>query len=199
MIQRHSIVIAVLLGLLFVVSPANAQSPPTTVPAFTGNNPGATSTLVRGRADVSTITCTQAFSITTAACGDASYAANQCLSGNCACINWSCTERNAIAGNGNATVEIGIDIDDGQAGAPADCYPFFGQFDTTSADPETTDFSGAICDPNIAKSTTATVTGAWQLVAANTSKVTDGAGGTLTGTLNLTNGLLKLKLKGRTF
>ncbi|HLI78430.1 MAG TPA: hypothetical protein VKV03_00535 [Candidatus Binataceae bacterium] len=170
-----------------------------TIPSFTGNTTSPELPIAKGRADVSTLTCASTASVSSSPCNDATYASDLCVSGICACLTWSCSERNAFAGNGTATVEIGIDVDNGAALAPPDCYPISGQFTTASADAETTAFNGAVCDPVIAKSTTAPLTGGWQLIGWNTTKITDGAGGSFTGTLSLATGELKMTLKGRTF
>jgi hypothetical protein len=172
-----------------------------TVPGFTGNGPSTAPTIVKGRADASTVTCPSALSISNTQCTDATtYAGNnQCLTGVCGCIKWNCTERNAFAGNGTATLEINIDVGNAAAGTPPDCYPIVGDFVTTSTDPETINFNGAICDPVTTKSTTAPLSGGWQLEAFGTSKITDGAGGSFTGTVSLSTGELKLTLKGTTF
>jgi len=196
-----SFALALLLCVFAGASIVDAQTPgSTTVPGFTGNGP-ATATLVKGRADVSTITCPSAFSISDTACSDTTYAGdNQCVTANCGCIKWNCTERNALAGNGTATVEINVDVGNGNAGGtPPDCYPIFGEFDTASTDVESTAFSGVVCDPVSGKLTTAPLTGGWELTGWDTTKITDGAGGNFTGTLNFGTGELKMTLKGRTF
>jgi hypothetical protein len=194
-----SFALLVLLCVSVGASSLHAQNlGATTVPSFAGVTTNPELPLVKGRADVSVITCASTASVSSSSCTDGSYAAN-CPSGHCGCVIWSCSERNAFAGNGAATVEIGIDVGNGPGGAPPDCYPIFGEFTTASTDAETTEFNGTVCDPVIAKSTTAPLTGGWQLAGWNTTKITDGAGGSFTGTLDMGTGGLKLTLKGRTF
>ncbi len=192
--------LVVLLSVLMGTANLHAQNlGAITVPSFTGNTTAPEATIAKGRADVSIITCASTASASSSQCNDGTYASDLCLSGNCSCITWSCSERNAFAGNGTATVEIGIDVGNGAVTQPPDCYPISGQFTTASTDAETTAFNGSVCDPVIAKSTTAPLIGGWQLIGWNTTKITDGAGGSFTGTLDMGTGELRLILRGRTF
>ena len=155
----------------------------------------------KGKADVTNLTCANAPTATTTGCSDSvvNYS-DQCGSGNCACLMWTCTIRNPFSGNGAATMEISVDIDNGAGfGTTPDCYPFVAQFLTATTDAEATDLNGSICDPVMTTSTNATVAGGWQLIGWSTDKITNGAGGGVTGTFSLKTGELKLTLKGRTF
>jgi len=168
------------------------------------NVPNTPATIGKLKADNDTITCTSSVSKLATACSDGSYAA-QCASGVCGCIIYdSCKNSGGTIGTGtDGNLEIGIDFANGPTlgGAP-DCYPIFGVFTGTGKKdpgptPEETDFVGVACDPLSGSSVL--INGGWQLIEADTPLVANGAGGTLTGTLNLSNSAIKLSLKGKTF
>lgn len=154
------------------------------------------------KADNDSITCTDAFLKLPAVCSDGSYAA-QCVSGNCGCLNYSsCKNSGGTIGTGiNGTLEIGFDFGNGPTlGFAPDCYPIFGVFmgsGKKDSHLEETDFDGVACDP--LSGPVVLINGGWQLVVADTPLIVNGAGGTLSGTLNLSTSALKLNLKGKTF
>ncbi len=154
------------------------------------------------KADNDTITCTSSLSKLAATCKDGSYAA-QCASGTCGCIIYdSCKNAGGTIGtSSNGTLEIGFDFGNGPTlGLAPDCYPIFGVFTAsgkTDTSTEETDFDGVACDPF--SGAVVLINGGWQLVDFSNPKIVDGAGGTLTGTLNLTTSEVKLSLKGKTF
>ena len=158
-------------------------------------------TIGKLRADNQKVTCTKIVSKLPAVCSDASYAA-QCVSGTCGCINYTCTNTGGTASNGSGTLEMGFDFANGPTlGLTPDCYPIFGVYTAAAGKkdkiPEETNFAGVACDPLSGQ--VAQINGGWQLVDFSTPPVSNGAGGTLTGTLNLGTSALKLTLKGETF
>jgi hypothetical protein len=151
------------------------------------------------KADNGSVTCTHLITKFPTTCNDTSYAA-QCASGICGCMSYTCTNAGGTLGTGTGTLELGIDLANGPTlGFSPDCYPIFGVYNGTSKKDtsEETDFDGVACDP--LGGTTVVVNGGWQLVAWNLTSIVNGAGGTLTGTLNLSSSALKLSLKGKTF
>ncbi len=153
------------------------------------------------KADNDTITCTSSISRQKLACNDGSYAA-QCASGTCGCIIYdACKNAGGTIGTGTeGTLEVGFDFGNGPTlGLAPDCYPIFGVYTAAGKKDtsEETDFDGVACDP--LSGSTVTINGGWQLLSWDTTAVVDGAGGTLTGTLNLTTSEIKLSLKGKTF
>jgi hypothetical protein len=156
-------------------------------------------TIGKLKADNFTVTCTHVIQNLAAICTDGSYAA-QCVSGICGCINYTCTNAGGTMGTANATLEIGFDLGNGPAGGAPDCYPIFGFVTGTGKKDlvqEETDFDGVVCDPLTGQ--VAQANGGWQLFQADNPLVVHGAGGTFTGTLNLTSSALKLSFKGKTF
>jgi hypothetical protein len=154
------------------------------------------------KADSETATCSHLVSRLPTMCIDGSYAA-QCVSGLCGCINYTCTNSGGTSGTGAGTMEIGFDFANGPTlGLAPDCYPIFGVYivDTGKKDKaeEETDFDGVACDPLSGAVTQ--IVGGWQLVSFDESpSLIDGAGGTLTGTLNMGSSALKVVFKGQTF
>ncbi len=154
------------------------------------------------KADIDTVTCTSSLSRQKAACNDGSYAA-QCASGTCGCIIYdSCKNAGGTIGTGSeGTLEIGFDFGNGPTlGFAPDCYPIFGVYKASGKkDPssEETDVDGVACDP--LSGAVVSINGGWQLISWNLTSIVNGAGGTLTGTLNLSTSEIKLNLKGKTF
>jgi hypothetical protein len=101
-------------------------------------------------------------------------------------------------------MEIGFDFANGPTlgFGPPDCYPIFGVYlvasGKTDKSEEETDFDGVACDP--LSGAVVQIVGGWQLISFEESRtLVDGAGGTLTGTLNLGSSALKVVFKGQTF
>jgi|HubBroStandDraft_6_1064221.scaffolds.fasta_scaffold442756_1 hypothetical protein len=159
-------------------------------------------TIGKLKADNSTVTCTSSVLRTKSACSDGSYAA-QCVSGVCGCINYdACKNSGGTIGTGSeGTLEIGVDFANGPTlGLAPDCYPIFGVYKAAGkSDPsgEEIDFDGVACDP--LSGNVVVINGGWQLIGWGSKSIVDGAGGTTTGTLNLSTSEVKLSLKGKTF
>jgi hypothetical protein len=193
-LQTAIVVLFLLVGLSGFASAQN-------LPDFFGI-PNQASPIGKLKADNDTITCTSSLSRQKAACNDGSYAA-QCASGTCGCIIYDmCKNAGGTIGTGTEGIlEVGFDFDNGPTlGFAPDCYPIFGVFTSSGKKdptPEETDFDGVACDP--LSGSVVLINGGWQVVVANTPSIINGAGGTLTGTLNLTTSEIKLGLKGKTF
>ena len=200
--MRHAVRASVSMLVVFFAAGlcSAASAPPQNLQDFFGiaNTPA---TIGKLKADVTTITCTEVDSKVGVACSDGSYAA-QCVSGVCGCIHYSqCTNTGGTAGKGLGVLELGFDLGNGATlGLTPDCYPLFGVYTNTGKTDtkgEITNVDAIACDPLSGE--VAAVLGGWQLVSWNTDKVADGAGGSFTGTMNVTTGALKLVLKGKTF
>ena len=127
----------------------------------------------------------------------------------CGAIQYSCSNTGGTAGNGNGTMVIEFDLNAGlssrgsgnDSSLAPDCYPIVGSYGATGkrdAFLEATGFAGVACDPLTGQA--AQIIGGWQLLDwALVPFIPDGAGGTFTGTMNVTTGALKLVLTGKTF
>jgi hypothetical protein len=157
------------------------------------------------KTDNGSITCTQIDSKSTGSCSSA-----QPPDGNCGHIDYSCTVTGGTAGAGTALMTFEVDLNAGLtsrgSGNPTslapDCYPFVGDFTATGkkdAFQEETGIAGIACDPLSGEN--AALIGGWQLLDwANFDPCcSDGAGGSLTGTIDTTTGALKLVLRGKAF
>ncbi len=189
----------VLLSLSYAgFADAQATAPPNLQDFF--GVPNSSSEIGKMKGDNGSFTCSQISLKTTGPCGDGSYA-DQCASGNCGCLKYSCSNSGGTTGTGTGDMEIVFDFENGPtAGFAPDCYPLFGVYVGTGkkdALEEETDFNGAVCDP--LKGPKASMLGGWQLISWSTAAITNGAGGTFTGSMDVTTGALKLTLKGKSF